>query len=119
MATISDSRLAQLRELIEQGREQAFYWWPEWRAVRAEVIRLDHGECRICREQRHRHSRAAIVHHVKHLRDRPDLALSIWDPETGERQLEAVCKQCHEREHPESLRQWAPPTPELSAERWD
>lgn len=87
--------------------------------MRAEVIRLDHGECRICREQRHRHSRAVIVHHIKHLRDRPDLALSIWDPDTGERQLEAVCKQCHEREHPESLRQWALPTPELSAERWD
>lgn len=116
---ISDSRLAQLRELISQGHEQSFYWWPEWRAVRAEVLRLDHGECRICREQKHRHSRAVIVHHIKHLRARPDLALSIWDPDTGERQLEAVCKACHEREHPDSLRQWQPAATVLSVERWD
>ena len=119
MATISDSRLAQLRELIEQGREQAFYWWPEWRTVRTEVLRLDHGECRECREKRHRHSHAVIVHHIKHLRDRPDLALSIWDPDTGERQLEAICKTCHEAEHSESLRQYAPTAPPISAERWD
>lgn len=87
--------------------------------MRAEVLRLDHGECRECRVKRHRHSRAVIVHHIKHLRDRPDLALSIWDPDTGERQLEAICKTCHEAEHPESLRQYAPTAPPISAERWD
>ena len=57
-------------------------------------------------------------HHVKHLRQRPDLALSIWDPDTGARQLVTVCKACHEREHPESLRRSVPAAP-LTAERWD
>lgn len=59
------------------------------------------------------------MHHVKHLKDRPDLALSIWDSETGERQLETLCKFCHEEEHPESLRQFKPMATPLTLERWD
>ena len=66
-----------------------------------------------------RFRRVFIVHHIKHLRQRPDLALSVFDPDTGARQLETLCKRCHELEHPESQRQYAPQTPPLTAERWD
>lgn len=118
---ISPSRLEQLQKLIETGREERFYWWGEWigpQGVRQAVLRLDRYECQICKA-RGRYSRGTIVHHVKHLRERPDLALSIFDPDTGERQLITVCKACHEAEHPESLRQFSPAKPPITAERWD
>lgn len=119
MEKISEARLAQLVELLSKGEEIKFYSWPEWRALRAEVLRMDRQECQRCRELKKRYRRAAIVHHIKHLKDRPDLALSIWDENTGERQLEAVCKRCHEELHPESQRQFAPAAPPLTVERWD
>lgn len=112
---ISDRRLLDLLRLIAAGREHDFYTWTEWRQRRAEVLHMDHYECQHCRAAG-RYRKAEIVHHVKHLKDRPDLALSIWDG--GERQLVSLCKSCHETEHPESLRQWDP-APQVTAERWD
>ena len=116
---ISSLRLHQLVGLIRQDREGLFYTWPEWIRLRQEVLKLDHFECVRCREQYHRYRPARIVHHVKHLRDRPDLALSVTDPDTGERQLVSVCKRCHEEEHPESQRQFRNIRAPLTMERWD
>ena len=117
---ITQRRLHQLIELIQQGREHEFYLWPEWRneiyGIRAKVLKLDHYECQVCR-RKGRFKRATIVHHVKHLKDRPDLALSIYDGK--ERQLESVCKSCHEDLHPESQRRYSPSLPPLTEERWD
>lgn len=117
-AGISPARLAQLVALISSGQEAKFYSWPEWRVLRLDVLRLDHFECQRCKA-RGRFRKGRIVHHVKHLRDRPDLALSVFDPDTGGRQLETLCKSCHEAEHPESQRQYAPKSPPLTVERWD
>ena len=118
---ISQYRLAQLVALIAKGREDLFYHWPEWLAKRYEVMSLDRGECYLCRTRRKRYRRAVLVHHVKHLKERPDLALSVWDQDTGERQLVSVCRACHEDEHPE--RRWqrvrGVPQPPVTAERWD
>lgn len=116
---ISAARLHQLVNLIQQDREGVFYTWPEWLCLRLEVLKLDHFECVYCRERHHRYRPARIVHHVKHLRDRPDLALSVTDPDTGARQLVSVCKRCHEEEHPESQRQFRNIRSPLTMERWD
>ena len=117
---ISAMRLRQLVTLISQGKEAQFYDWPEWDKVRDAALKLDRGECFLCRTRRKRYRKAALVHHVKHLKDRPDLALSLFDPDTGERQLVSVCRACHEDEHPE--RRWrkimAARAP-LTTERWD
>lgn len=113
---ISDLRLKQLLALIAAGREILFYSWPEWKETRRQVLMMDQYECQICK-QNHRYSPAEIVHHVKHLKDRPDLALSMWDG--TERQLLSVCKSCHEKLHPESQRQYAKPAVPLTLERWD
>lgn len=87
--------------------------------MREQVLAMDHWECQICR-QRHRYRRAVLVHHVKHLKDRPDLALSVFDEATEERQLISVCRSCHEEQHPERMRKnffvFVPP---LTEERWD
>ena len=116
---ISPTRLHQLEQLLASGQEHRFYLWPEWETTRAEVMKLDKFECVYCRQRRHRYRPAVIVHHVKHLRNRPDLALSIFDPDTGERQLVSVCKQCHEAEHPESFRKRRRPVLPVTVERWD
>ena len=115
---ISGGRLRELRALIQAGREYKFYSWPEWRKLRPEVLKLDNRECQLCKQQGRFHG-ASIVHHVKHLRDRPDLALSVWDQDTGERQLISVCKACHEELHPESQRPFPRRSSPVTEERWD
>ena len=117
---ISKTRQKQLERLIATGRESLFYSWPEWDEIRTRVLALDKNECTRCRK-RGRYSPAVLVHHVKHLTDRPDLALSIFDPDTGDRQLVSLCRPCHELEHPERLRPaWtAKQTNPLTVERWD
>ena len=117
---ISAMRLKQLVLLIAQGKEAQFYDWPEWDARRMDALRLDRNECYLCRTKRHRYRKAVLVHHVKHLKDRPDLALSLFDPDTGERQLVSLCRPCHEEEHPErGWRRVRPATEPVTQERWD
>ena len=114
---ISEMRLKQLIALLASGNEAQFYSWPEWLRLRPAVLNLDKHECQICKAKG-RYRKATIVHHVKHLRVRPDLALSIWDG--MDRQLLSVCKSCHEDEHPEAFRQNArAKAPQITVERWD
>ena len=115
---ITQTQLDRLRRLIAAGRSDEFYWWSAWRKKRDYVLEYDRHECQLCKAKG-RYARAVLVHHVKHLRARPDLALSLFDPETGERQLISVCKACHEAEHPEALRTLQPSKPPLTVERWD
>ena len=117
---MTKKQLARLNGLIAEGKADLFYSWPEWETVRRKVISLDRGECLKCKS-RGRYSPAVLVHHVKHLVDRPDLALSIFDPETNERQLISLCRPCHELEHPERLRPaWTAKIENpLTVERWD
>lgn len=114
---MNERKLQELKDLIASGNQDEFYNWQEWRNLRARVYAMDNHECQMCKARgRYRHG--DVVHHVKHLVDRPDLALSINDPVTGERQLVTICKRCHEAEHPDALRPYksAPP---VSEERWD
>ena len=116
---IADAQLAELRGLLAEGHGDRFYSWRVWRdRVRPAVLKLDRYECQRCKA-RGRYARADIVHHVKHLDQRPDLALSLFDPDTGERQLLSVCKSCHEELHPEALAVCQAAEPPVTAERWD
>ena len=107
---------AHLLSLISQGRENIWYNESAWQRMRAQVLKLDHYECQLCKAKG-RHRRAVIVHHVKHLKDRPDLALSIWDGK--ERQLVSVCRACHEELHPERALLPRTGKPPVTKERWD
>ena len=107
-----------IREWIETGQEHRFYISTAWIRCADKVRRMDHGECVLCKA-RGRYSRGELVHHVKHLKDRPDLALEIMDPDTGERQLVTLCKACHEEQHPEALRSASAAASPLTEERWD
>lgn len=112
---ISGTRLTQLTKMIADGDTKRFYDWTEWRELSAEVMAMDHFECQRCK-LRGRYSRAEIVHHVKHLKDRPDLALSVYDGHS--RQLISLCRACHEAEHPERMRKFKQKAP-FNVERWD
>lgn len=98
---------------------QVFYTSYAWKQKRREVLALDKFECQYCKA-RGRYRPATMVHHVKHLRDRPDLALSIWDIQpdgTRERQLISLCYSCHEKLHPKILRQYRKKVP-ITSEKW-
>ena len=112
--------LAKLQDMVAEGTSDLFYGWKAWKRRRKYVLeKLDKNECQRCKIEKKRYRKATIVHHVKHLTDRPDLALSIWDPDTGERQLISVCKQCHEELHPEAQCQFQPVRVPITQERWD
>ena len=80
--------------LLRAGGPQKFYSSRIWRRVRRQVLELYRGECVMCRDAG-RYTPATTVHHVKHLLDRPDLGLSITDPDTGEPQLIPLCDAHH------------------------
>lgn len=115
---MTPEKLARLTAMLAAGRENVWYNSGDWGRVKEAVKRMDHCECLVCKAMG-RHSPARVVHHVKYLRDRPDLALSIYDPDTGARQLISVCKDCHEMLHPEAQRQYRPHAAPVTAERWD
>lgn len=96
--------------MTEQKARQ-FYKSQAWERRRLKVLQMDHYECQL-HKQRGRYKRANTVHHVLELKDRPDLALSIWHE--GKRQLLSLCKDCHEEVHG-YRRQAAEP---LTPERW-
>lgn len=110
-------RIAKLIGEIAEGTERRFYCGKQWQRVRARVLKMDNYECQKCKAEG-RYSRAEIVHHIHHLKDRPDLALSIWDDE-GKRNLISICKYHHELEHPEAMRQFVRKEPPVTEERWD
>lgn len=117
---MSGAELAKLQALIDGGNVDSFYHWGAWERLRDEVLRLDNYECQLCKA-RGKHRRAVVVHHVQHVRERPDLALSVWDEASGERQLVSVCKECHEMLHPEALRRYGAGAERaaVTVERWD
>lgn len=108
-----------VKKCVQENREHDFYVSSAWQKAREEVLREYHYECQECKK-RGKYTKAVIVHHVKHLKEFPELALSktYIDTNGKERiQLKPVCKECHEYvEHPERLR-WNKKKP-LTEERW-
>lgn len=84
----------------------AFYWSRKWKHKRDEIFRRDHYECQMCVQrikqaakdgtQLHgydaRIHRAVCVHHIKELKDHPELALDNDN-------LISLCHKCHDRVH--------------------
>lgn len=113
--------LSWLRALIAAGDVHPFYVTAEWRALSAEILKQDRYECQICKAKG-RYRRADLVHHVNHVKRRPELALDIYytnDEGERKRNLISVCKSCHETVcHPERMRR--PSAPYFTTEeRWD
>jgi 5-methylcytosine-specific restriction enzyme A len=88
---------------MRYGKKKAlpFYNSPVWRKVRKAVLARDHYLCQICLK-RGVLEPAVIVHHIAHLKDRPD-------KELDEDNLQSVCAACHNRLHPEKGKQQEEP----------
>lgn len=108
-----------VRQLIDEDNLHAFYTSSVWLNLRDEVLDDFKRECLACKKKG-KYTKATIVHHVKFIKEYPELALSktYIDEDGKERvQLKPVCRECHEYvEHPERLR-WNKKEP-LTEERW-
>ena len=94
-----------IKELIDSNQLYKFYKSKYWIELKNEVLEEYHCECSMCRA-RGKIVRAVTVHHVNHLRDRPDLALSkyyIDKDGNKQRNLIPLCAKCHNQAHPEKL----------------
>lgn len=85
--------------LIAADNLHAFYVSGPWEHLRDDVLREQKGRCWDCERKRPALvTDANTVHHVKPVRERPDLALSRFD-ENGNVQLVALCESCHWDRH--------------------
>lgn len=75
---------------------RAFYHTTEWKKKRKKILKRDHNSCQRCR-QNGRYRKAETVHHKKHLKDVPELALT-------DDNLISLCKDCHEAMHQKKKR---------------
>ena len=96
---------------IKHGNIGKFYKSRLWRKKRRDILRRDNYECQRCKSKGKYH-RAETVHHIKHLKDFPELALV-------DSNLESLCFTCHNEEHPEKLAsQVAERRRQVTPERW-
>ena len=82
-----------LLQAIESGREDIFYNSRTWRKKRLQILERDNFECKMCKELG-RVGKGETVHHIKHLKYRPDLGLTNSN-------LTTLCYAHHNEVHPE------------------
>lgn len=121
MCWMNSDLAAYVQECIDNDSLIKFYQCRAWKRLRQKVLERDRATgCAEC-AKRGRYSRATHVHHVMHVRVRPDLAMSehYIDGEGEEqRNLVSVCHPCHETVcHPERLLCARSKEP-LTRERW-
>lgn len=118
----TQSLVGWITQLIAEDKMVKFYQSKEWTTLRTKVLQEHHYECMHCRQQG-RIRRADTVHHVNHVKDRPDLALTQYTvDDQGNRTINLVplCNQCHNKEHPEKLLRYRKKKKkEITEERWD
>lgn len=80
-------------EILLSGKLDLFYKSKEWMSTRLDALKRDKNECQHCKAAG-RMRKSDCVHHIKHLKDRPDLALKLSN-------LVSLCNSCHNVQHPE------------------
>lgn len=98
--------ITEIRQLIRNKETSKFYDDNDWRILSATVRKEYHNECQLC-SKKGKVRRAVITHHVRHLKDYPELAYSrTYIDDSGKEQIQLlpVCFACHEECHPE--RRW-------------
>ena len=81
---------------IEKMNEEKFYKSKKWRRKRERVLKRDNYVCQKCKRYG-KNVEATTVHHIKHLKNYPELALD-------ENNLISLCERCHNKEHPEKAK---------------
>lgn len=114
------SLAAYIKRLIRDNKIVEFYKTDDWRELRLDILNDFHYECQGCLKKG-KYTRADCVHHVNHVKDRPDLALSrYYIDKHGKKQYQLVplCNICHNIEHPEKLMTEEQKNKFTNEERW-
>lgn len=74
------------------SHRKKFYRSYAWRQKRVDIISRDNKECQWCKLEGKVTTDNLIVHHIKELKDRPDLRMDNDN-------LITVCFDCHEVHH--------------------
>ena len=101
--------IEQLIDSIKSGNEIAFYKSTVWLRKRKQILKRDNYECQQCK-LKGMYSKAETVHHIKHLKDYPELAIE-------DNNLISLCNVCHNIVHPEKLKIIKKEI--VSEERWE
>lgn len=99
-----------ITNLIKNNNIHEFYSSTQWRSLSADVLKEQKYECQICKGKK-LYTKAVLVHHVKHVRQYPWLALS-WHDEAGNINLISLCSACHNEIHKSSTKGFT------NEERW-
>lgn len=98
-----------ISSLILNNNTKSFYNSDLWEHSREEALGRDHYECQKCKAGG-KYKKADCVHHKKHVKQHPELALSLDN-------LTSLCNSCHDEEHPEKLKKNKARI-QLNEERW-
>ena len=105
-----------INELIQKDELWKFYKSKSWKDLKNKILEENHNECCLCKKvgvikrydidaagQKHL---IKTVHHINHVREHPELALSRYYYDKGQERenLIVVCKACHNKLHPEKLK---------------
>lgn len=102
-----------IRSLQAEDQLWKFYKSKDWKDLKRKILRQDHYECQVCKRSgivtryeviHGRMVKLQTVHHVMHVTEHPELALSEFYTDSSgsrQRQLITICKACHNKEHPE------------------
>jgi 5-methylcytosine-specific restriction enzyme A len=101
--------LQRVKELIAQDKMVKFYQSPAWRKLRERVIVRDNNECQSCKRAG-RVGKAENVHHIKEVKQHPELALVSSN-------CECICIPCHNEEH-DRLNKYIRKKKVFDDERW-
>lgn len=109
--------ITEIQNLIRENKIHDFYNDWDWRKLSHEVIKENRNECYICK-QSGKYRRAVLVHHVRHLKQYPELAYSRTYKENNKEhiQLMPLCHECHERLHKRGI--YAEPKGFTNQEKW-
>lgn len=98
-----------IRWISSMDDTHKFYKNKLWRKKRKAILERDNNECQMCKKAG-RYSPAEVVHHIKHLKSNPALALM-------DSNLISLCGECHNVVHPEKQKKWKKKVP-INKERW-
>nr|WP_259544984.1 HNH endonuclease signature motif containing protein [Heyndrickxia oleronia] len=106
---LSNEKLKWLKGLIREDKLVKFYQSREWRELRLVALERDNYECQSCK-RRGKYSKAQNVHHIKEVKEYPELALELDN-------LESICIRCHNLEH-KRLEKYVKKNKWANDERW-
>ena len=110
---------------MKEKEVKKFYNSKEWRRKRLDILRRDMFECQDCRRRLSKAAAEGIrltgndaqirtaceVHHIKELKDYPNLALA-------DENLISLCTQCHNLRHGRNPKRFIRKKKLVSEERW-